>query len=147
MEVIYSKSYIERGLYILEYKGKYLMVYASSGMNPGRKGRILPFAFLADPPRATLRSEVPGYIYKEFYIQGKWTTHDKNPYRFTPFIEPFLEKLEAFLEDKKPPVIDCSHITSHSQIRPIAQDINKEMHSAIGDLEPFDWIDLNEGDL
>lgn len=147
MKVIYSTNYVLRDLYVLLYKGKYLMVYRSSGLNEGRAGRFLPFDMLGDPPRATMSSVTPGYIYKEFYFDGRFINHRKEPHRLSPAIGPFLLEIEEFLADKIPPEVPHKHIKSYKDLLTIARPINVELNKAIGDLKPFDWVDLNEGDL
>jgi len=139
MKVIYSKNYIERDLYVIEYKGKYLMVYRSSGLNPGRKGRILPFNMLATPERATFSGEVPGYIYKEFYYSNFFINHMKDPAHYNRNIEDFLLELEAFLQDKIPPQINYDYIKTYKDVMQVAIAINKDLKEAISTLEPYDW--------
>lgn len=139
MEVLYSKNYIQRDLYALEYKNKYILVYRSSGLNAGRAGRFLPFNMLAEPTRATMSGPVPGYIYKDFYFKGRFRTHQKQPQKYAPGIAEFLLEIEDFLSDKVPTEIDYSYITNYAQIMPIAEAINIELNEAIQNLEPFDW--------
>ena len=141
MKVIYSINYIQRDLYVLEYKGKYLMVYRSSGLNAGRAGRFLPFEMLADPPRATMGSEVPGYIYKEFFFNGRYLSHGKHPETFAEGIADFLLDIEDFLEDKRPPEVDYDYIKTYADIKPLAKEINIALDNAIKGLEPYDWKD------
>lgn len=142
MKILYSINYMLRDLYVIEHQSEYLMVYRSSGLNPGRKGRILPFAMLATPSRPTVRGDTPGYIYKEFYFGNHFISHDKQPSNFGPGIAEFLEILEDFLADKFPPEIDCSHIKTYSDVLPIAKAINIELSNAIKGLQPFDWKNL-----
>jgi hypothetical protein len=147
MKLLYSKNYVERDLYVIEYKNKYLMVYASSGLNPGRKGRILPFAMLANPPRATLSDEVPGYIYKKVYFDSKWVNHRKDPRSLGEFIPAFLLKLEDFVSNHTPVEEDYSYIESYADMRPLVESISIELKSAIKGLKPFDWALLSEDDI
>lgn len=142
MEVLYSRNYIERDLYVLEYQGKYLMVYRSSGLNAGRKGRFLPFCFLSEASRPTIGSEVPGYIYKEFYFGGKFISHSKNPQRMGQNIGPFLEKIEEDLKNNFPEKVPYGHIKTYKDLRPVAIEINTELREAIEGLEPLDWSTL-----
>ena len=142
MTLLYSRNYIERDLYIIGYKDKYLQVYASSGMNPGRKGRILPFGGLAAPERATLSGENPGYIYKEVYFSGQWINHRKAPHTLALGIEQFLLDIEAFVSDKSPTFEPYDDIKSYKDLLPLAHEINSELEAAIGGLEPFDWLHL-----
>ena len=118
------------------------MVYRSSGLNPGRAGRILPFCMLATPTRPTFSSEVPGYIYKEFYFDGNFISHDKNPSKFGDNISAFLLELEEFLKDEIPQEIDYSYINSYKDLLPVAIRINTELEESIKGLKPFDWSTL-----
>ena len=133
-----------RDLYVILHKCKYIMVYRSSGLNAGRAGRILPFEMLAAPTRATISGETPGYIYKEFYFNGRYLNHRKEPYKFGPGIAEFLLELEEYLEDKVTEPVPCDHITSFKEILPIAEEINDELSAAIKGIDPFDWQDLVE---
>ena len=142
MKVLYARSYIERELYVVEKDGKYLQVYASSGLNPGRKGRILPFAGLADPERATISSEFPGYIYKEIFIDGRWLNHRKEPQRMSPAIGPFLLELEEFLKPNKPEYEAYENIKMYEDIRPVVREINAEMSVFTDSMDPYDWREL-----
>ena len=100
MEILYKKNYMMRDLYVIKHEGKYLMVYRSSGLNEGRAGRILPFEMLAAPQRATISAETPGYIFKEFFFDGMYRNHRKEPHKFGLGITEFLIELEGYLEDK-----------------------------------------------
>jgi len=142
IKVLYSKNYIQRDLYVLEYKDKYLMVYRSSGLNAGRAGRFLPFEMLAESTRITISGPVPGYIYKEFYFNNTYITHGKHPSKFGSGIAEFLLEIEKFLSDKIPPVIDYNNIKNYAQIIPIAEAINIELTEAIKGLKPYDWKEL-----
>ena len=144
MQVLYKTSYIERNLYVVEHEGKYLMVYASSGMNPGRKGRILPFNMLKDSASQGFSDDTPGYIFKEFFFEGMWTNHQKRPGHFKPGIAEFLVQLEEFLADHIPEHKPYDHIVTYGDIIPVAADINKELETAIGDLKPYDWNDIKD---
>ena len=142
MKVLYSKNYIQRDLYVLEHQGKYIMVYRSSGLNPGRTGRFLPFEMLAEPTRATMSGSMPGYIYKEFYYGGRYLSHRKDPQSFKKGIDIFLLEIEDFLSDKIPPEVSYSDIVNYAQIIPIAKAINIELNKAIIGLDPFDWATI-----
>ena len=142
MKILYSINYMQRDLYTIEYKSKYLMVYRSSGLNAGRAGRILPFCMLATPSRPTIRGEVPGYIYKEFYFEGVFRSHTKNPSKFGTNIANFLLDIEEFLKDKLPQQIDYSYIDNYKDLLPVAIRINTELEESIKGLKPFDWSTL-----
>ena len=131
-----------RDLYVILYKDKYLMVYRSSGLNAGRKGRILPFEMLAEPERATISAETPGYIFKEFFFDGRFVNHRKEPYKFGPGIAEFLLELEEYLEDKDTEFVPYEHIESYKELLPIAHEINIELNKAIDGIQPFDWKDV-----
>lgn len=147
MNVLYAKSYFERELYIIEHENRYLPVYVSSGLNLGRKGRVLPFSSLAVPNRATLSGPIPGYIYKEFYFNKMWVNHGKDPQTFGKGIADFLLELEEYLLKCKPEFENYDHITSYKQIMPIARQCQNDMNKIIQSLEPFDWADLNDKDM
>ena len=142
MKILYSINYMLRDLYTIEYQSKYLMVYRSSGLNAGRAGRILPFCMLATPSRPTISSEVPGYIYKEFYFDGNFIPHAKNPSKFGSNIANFLLDIEEFLKDKLPQEIDYSYINSYKDLLPVALRINTELEESIEGIAPFDWSTL-----
>jgi len=131
-----------RDLYVIEHQDKYLMVYRSSGLNPGRAGRILPFGFLAVPEQATFSGPTPGYIFKEFFFGGRFLSHSKEPSKFGLGIAEFLLELEEFLEGHPTEEVPFEHLKLLTDLLPIADAINKEMTEVIGTLEPYDWQDL-----
>ncbi len=142
MKLLYKKNYVQRDLYVIKYKGKYLMVYRSSGLNPGRAGRILPFNMLAAPLRATIGSPVPGYIYKEFFFDNAFCKHYKTPENFGKGISECLIELEDFLTNHPTELVLYDHLETSKDFLPVAKEINIELLKAIKDLEPFDWKDL-----
>lgn len=139
IQVLYAKSYMDRELYTLLIDGKYTYVYASSGMNPGRKGRIIPFALLATPERATLSGETPGYIYKECYFNGQWVNHRKEPHKLKPEIGELLSEIEQLVANHKPEYEPYDEIKTYADLLPIAKVINIELQAPVQDLILFDW--------
>lgn len=142
VKLLYKKNYILRDLYVILHEDKYLMVYRSSGLNPGRAGRILPFEMLAAPARATIGGDTPGLIYKEFYFNGRYTSHRKKPHQFGPGIAEFLLELEEYLEDKVTEPVPFEHIESYKELLPTVIEINDELSAAIKGIDPFDWQDV-----
>jgi hypothetical protein len=140
MKVLYKINYVQRDLYVIEYKNKYLLVYRSSGLNPGRKGRILPFSFLAQPKRPQMYA-IPGYIYKEFFYDNSWMNHGKDLSQFGKPCVAFTETLEEFLKDHPTTPTNFDMANARAFIREVAT-INNSIKEAIKDLEPFDWADL-----
>ena len=145
-KVIYSTYYFERELFIIEIDGRYTMVYKSSGLNGGRKGRIIPFFYLLSgkPRFGDIRKGInTGYIWKEFYLNKRRKTHHKKPETFGKGIELFLLKLEKELSDFNVPKIeqDMKDIGKYAkEFNDIAQKYMK-----ILELKPilktnwFDW--------
>ena len=142
MKVLYAKSYIGRELYVIEKDSKYLMVYASSGMNPGRKGRIIPFNFLSVPNRQTTSRGTPGYIFKEYYYQGRFQSHFKDPGRDNETVQKFLLDLEEFISAHAPKEIPYTHLRTSEDILKIAEPINADLVRITEGVEPFDWSNL-----
>jgi hypothetical protein len=142
MKVVYSKNYVERDLYIIKYKNKYLMVYRSSGLNPGRKGRILPFNFLAENTNYFAIQSL-GYIYKEFFYDGQFIPHSKNLEKFGKECTDFLLKLEDYLKDYPTERITYDMVDT-SLFAKLVKKINKEIKDSINVLEPFDWKELEK---
>lgn len=149
VEVLYHVSYFERELFLLDINGSYTMVYKGSGLNKGRKGRVLPFCWLKDElPRFSEAREgiIPGYIFKEFFYRGYWKSHRKNLSNFHDSVQNFVEYLEEFLFD-----YDISTSKSFqsdedfNNILSIAKEINKDMKELIKGKEVFDWFSLAKG--
>ena len=140
IECLYAKSYIERELYLLLIEGKETSVYASSGLNVGRKGRILPFAGLNTENHFS--SPTLGYIYKEWYFNGIYHSHKKQPQSYGQGVAKALLEIEEFLLPFKPPYIPCANIKTYAQLLSIATEINKEMEELSAPFKPFDWSTL-----
>jgi len=111
-KVIFSMYYFERTLFLLEFSGelldkkRYAMVYRSSGLNKGRKGRFIPFHYLLDgyprlfiQNRMSVLGNVPGYINKSFYYKGKLQYHHKNVETFGNNIKKFMIQIEKDLDN------------------------------------------------
>ena len=76
-KLLHQEEYMGRQLYLLEYQGKCIKCYKSSGLSgTGHKGQVLPFSGLND---SMSKYVTPGYIYKEMYYGGVWVNHRKNP--------------------------------------------------------------------
>lgn len=137
IEVLYSVGYFERTLFLLKKDDKYFSVYRSSGLNGGRKGRLIPFTCLLDrKPRFSeaMAGIITGYIFKEFFFEGKYEMHYKKMHLY-PDVENFLGDLEVELKDVVPTV----SFDNFDDISNIAKMINKEMKILSSGLEKFDW--------
>ena len=95
MKVLFKRYYFERELFVIEVDGKVLLVYRASGLNSGRKGRVIPFMMLNT--MKTMSSPPIGYIFKEMFYDNKYINHDKS-FDYYPNIKDFLLKVEDFLE-------------------------------------------------
>ena len=98
MKVLFAQEYIERVLFVLEHKGKYITVYRSSGLSgTGHTGQILPFSGLQT--KTYLFNITPiGYIYKEMFYKGCWTNHRKDLSNY-PEVADKMQYLQSFLSD------------------------------------------------
>jgi len=142
LTVLYAINYVKRNLYVLKYKGKYMQVYVSSGLNAGRKGRVLPFGGLNT--KSSYGSPTLGYIYKEFFFNGFWSSHKKTPQDFHKNITPFLLELEDYLLCHKPPYAAYDEPLTFRILKELATTANEDMQKAIGSLEPFDFNSITE---
>jgi len=125
IKVLYSVHYFERDLFVIEINGKRTMVYRGSGLNGGRKGRILPFMFLNT--RRTIRGPILGYIFKEFYYEGQFINHHKEPEYFNG-VPQILEEIEKTLERQQPKIIE----QNMEDIEEIATEINTQLYKHMG---------------
>ena len=149
-KVIHSVYYFERELFLLEVDGRYTMVYKSSGLNGGRKGRIIPFFYLlSDKPRfGDARNGInTGYIWKEFYFNRRIETHRKQPETFGKGVELFLLKLEKELSNFNVPKIeqDMKDISKYAkEFNDIAKQYMKVLEQKpVLKTTYFDWGVLN----
>lgn len=99
MKLLYKQEYFERVLFALEYEGKLILVYRSSGLNEScHKGNILPFSSLnLEKPR--LRGPVLGYIYKEMFYNSRWVNHRKDLSDY-PVVQENMNYLKEFLKNE-----------------------------------------------
>lgn len=141
--VLYSKNYIERDVFTILIDEKYFTnVYRSSGLNGGRKGRILPYSVLKSdrPSLGEMMSGISyGYIYKKFLFEGRWFEHRKHPEEFNMDIANFLYDIEMFLEDVQPEFVPYDHIERHEDLLPWVKEINEGMKEVSKNYAPFDW--------
>lgn len=148
IEILYHTHYFERDLFLLNIDNHYTMVYRGSGLNGGRKGKVLPYTWLKDSPSrfGEIRDGiVPGYIFKEFFYKGYYKSHKKNLENISNDIYDFSLKLEEILENYE---------TSNSKryetkedfdnILKIAKNINEDMKKIIKKykLHLLDWETL-----
>jgi hypothetical protein len=126
------------------------MVYKGSGLNNGRKGRVIPFMFLFDrkPRGLSEYSFPPGYIFKEMYINGKQKSHNKNfedyPRFFTRFLRQLEEELPS-LEQTDPDEFDDNYILNKAKyINNRIRDIMKD-HGLL-DLSDLLYLGLKDND-
>lgn len=138
--VLYAREYIGRVIYVLEYKGQYIMTYLSSGFSgTGHKGELLPFNFLSEQHKLSV---VAGYLFKEMFYNNTFINHMKRLERYP--------EVNAFLIDIRNSLIKLNveeenfKITSIEAMCEHATTINSEMKTAIGDRTPFDLQNLEQ---
>jgi len=139
IDILYSTHYFERDLFVLNIDGKTTMVYRSSGLNGGRKGRILPFMYLNT--HTSFSSPSMGYIFKEFLFDKKYQSHKKQPNRF-----PGLEKLLVEIEEKisfEQPIIEDIEPTNKN-IEKIAINVNSDLKKILENKTFFDFKNDNK---
>jgi len=141
MKLLYKKEYIGRTLFILEIQGKYLSVYRSSGYSgTGHEGQILPFSSLSS--RQTI-STCLGYIYKEMFYDGRWTSHYKIVQDF-PGVLPKMDQIQEFLKDEQAdPEFELDELDPliMNKFKDYIGKIQQEMLEVTSDLDPFDLKD------
>jgi hypothetical protein len=140
-KIVYKKYYFERELFVLEIDKKYLLIYKGSGLNGGKKGRILPFNFLQSrrPRFSEARSGVcAGYIFKEIFFNGSYIEHHKKIDDFGLGITSFLSNLETKLSS----IIVKEEDQNIDDILEIAQKINDDIFDIVQN-NIFDWNELN----
>jgi hypothetical protein len=146
VQVLHHVRYFDRDLYLLQIdNNKYTKVYRGSGLNGGRKGRVLPFTHLQDVlPRFSEAREgiVPGYIFKRFFYRERICSHGKHLDSFEEEIGLFCSKLEDLLDSYD---ISDSEVFNEEQfenILSIAKEINSVMYSKAFNLKNFDYSSL-----
>ena len=97
LEVLYSKEYIGRIIFVIKYKDKITFVYKSSGLSgTGHGGDIIPFMYLNT--RRTIRGPMFGYIWKEYFKGNKYRTHEKD---FCNKDKMFLDTIKELVKEYK----------------------------------------------
>jgi hypothetical protein len=149
IEVLHHFHYFERDLFLLKIDNdNYTTVYRGSGLNGGRKGRVLPYSSLHSGPLhfGDIRSGiVQGYIYKEFYIDSAWRSHKKNLNRYAMGTAQFADIIEEKLENYDSTNSEkYESEEDYNNIKKIAKKINTEFKNKVKELKlkNFDWIVL-----
>ena len=139
IEVVYSIEYFQRDLFLIKINNKLTTVYRSSGLNPGREGRFLPFLFLNIEIRGFSSYQL-GYIFKEFYFDNRIIPHYKQPQNLNDKITDLLIHIENELSDIRP---ENSNF-SMDDIKEIAVSINKDIEEHGFKLDDqSNWFDWN----
>lgn len=151
VKVIDSILYAERELYVLDIDGKRTMVYKSSGLSgTGHGGEYIPFMYLCEGQGLDRIRYSPGYIYKEFYYDGKYLSHRKELDRYVGVVE-FLDTLDNITKTHKPTEDLFYKVTDgvtqdkiHDIIWDLSLDINNRIRDNVEGYRPFDWATLGE---
>lgn len=145
MKIIYSKRYVKRDIFLIEYQGKALMVYRSSGLSrTGHGGEILPFFYLEEKNKINVTL---GYIYKKMIYKEKLINHRKNLYDY-PKVLDLMNEIKDFVKDielEEDPIEKEIFTEGHKKIfEKYISFINTEMALAIkkNKLSFFDYADL-----
>lgn len=139
-EVVYSKHYFGREIFVVKLGNKYTMVYKSSGLSgTGHKGNIIPFSFLDD----NKDSWNPGWISKYMLYNKQYIPHRKAYFpedvtRLLGYLEIELKNTEVKVEEQ-----------STDDIIHIAKDINYNICKFINHLSRdaenmFDWANADQ---
>lgn len=146
LKLLYAKEYIERVLFIVEYDNSMIFCYRSSGCSgTGHKDEILPFSSLNT--HNGFRGPMVGYIYKEMFYNGRWTTHNKEIGKFENLKEN-MDILKEFLKDVKPEKeVDLDDFFEDgsndvSKWLDYVVSINKEMDEVVGEKRMYDLARL-----
>ena len=138
-KILDQMHYYQRELYVLEIDGKVTFVYRGSGLNSGAVGRVLPFAYIKTSPPRGFSDMGIGWIAKEFFYKGAYTSHYKNLSGYEQEIQDFIKQLEDELPDPQPDESFDSEYIDNNFVR----NISDRIKSVCGeDSEPFDWYNL-----
>ena len=148
MKIIYSKRYVKRDIFLIEYQGKVLMVYRSSGLSgTGHGGELLPFFYLEEKNRINVTI---GYIYKEMVYKEKLMNHRKELYAYPKVLElmneikDFVKDIELEEDPLEKEIFKEGNKNFFEEFEKYISLINAEMALAIkkNELSFFDYADL-----
>lgn len=133
MKLLFAQEYVERDLFIIEHKGKFISVYRSSGLNGTCDvGEIIPFMGLNERP--SIYAPL-GLLLKTMLYDGLWIPHDKNMSKYG--LHHKMEQLKEFLKTVHPPK-EFDFDDKTMDFKQFVIKTNNAMLEARGKLKPFD---------
>lgn len=140
IEVLYKQEYVGRIIYAIKYKDKVTFVYKRSGFNnPNSVGEIVPFMYLNT--RRTVRGPVFGYLFKEYFRNGRYIEHNKVFYSKE---EMFLKEIAEIVANDKitqtPEEMD--EFVESSEFKVLVNEINDNLRHFEKEFGLLDYSDI-----